>query len=89
MILDSPLLLSSTLLPTPTNISCPYNRYFRKINVDPDSIWLDLCHESDQAKKYCCLFLETYTKKSLRKFLVLGPQEVEIRRALNSAASVT
>jgi hypothetical protein len=56
--------------------------------VDPDSIWLDLCHESDKAKNYCRLFLETYTKKSLRKFLVLGPKEFEIRRALNSAASV-
>jgi hypothetical protein len=89
MILESPLPLSSTPLPTPANVLCLYNSYFKKINVDPDSIWLGLCHESDQAKNYCRLFLETYTKNSLRKFLVLGPKEYEIRRALNSAASVT
>ena len=74
-------------MPTLANIICPYS-YFKKINVDPDSIWLDLCLESDQAKNYCCLFLETYVRKSVRKFLVLGPKEYEHRRALNTASAV-
>jgi hypothetical protein len=70
------------------DLLCPYRFFKTALQVDPDSIWLDLCLESDKAKNYCRLFLRRYVEKAKRKFLVLGPQEYEYRRALNSAASV-
>ena len=37
----------------------------------------------------CRLFLESYIKNTKNTFVVLGPQETERRRTVNSAATVT
>ena len=57
--------------------------------ADHDAIWLDLCQGSQQAMHLCRLFLESYVKNTKKTFVVLGPQETERRRTVNSAASVT
>lgn len=59
------------------------------LQVDPDSIWLDLCLASETAKDYCRVFLRAYVENSERRYPVLGPQEYEYRRTVNTASSVT
>jgi hypothetical protein len=64
-------------------------RYFKIVwDIHPDTIWLDLCLDPNEAKDYSRVFLRHYVENSKRKVLVLGPKESEERRALNSAASV-
>jgi hypothetical protein len=68
-------------------ISC---RYFTDIvQIDPDSVWLDLCRGTEQAKNYCRVFLRSYVVDSERAFVTLGPEEYEFRRTVNSASSIT
>ncbi|KAF2731199.1 hypothetical protein EJ04DRAFT_16250 [Polyplosphaeria fusca] len=71
-----------------------FNEVFKEIDpdqiwTDPDSIWLDLCRGTEHAKNYCRLLLRSYVEESVEKFVVLGPEEYEWRRTVNSASSVT
>jgi hypothetical protein len=66
------------------------SRYFKDVvNIDPDQIWIDLCDGTEMAIARCQSFLTACIENSFRKFVVLGPEEYEYRRTLNSATSVT
>jgi hypothetical protein len=72
----------------------PASRYFgygdeNVVRADPDQIWIDLCHGTEQAVAYCQAFFRSCIENSVRKFVILGPREHEYRRTLNSAAAVT
>ncbi|KAI6544139.1 hypothetical protein MCOR05_002642 [Pyricularia oryzae] len=67
--------------------------FFQEVyQIDPDQIWLDLCHRrSDahvKAKDYCRLFLDDYVKYSDRPVVCLGPEETKLERAVTAAWSV-
>jgi hypothetical protein len=72
-----------------------FSRYFgydeekNIVRADPDQIWIDLCHGTEQATAYCRSFFRSCIENSWRKFVILGPREHEYRRTLNSAAAVT
>jgi hypothetical protein len=60
------------------------------MGIDPDQVWLDLCHGTDDAKDYCRVFLHNYVvEQSKQRFVILRPEESEVRRTVNSASSVT
>ncbi|KAF2473896.1 uncharacterized protein BDR25DRAFT_125887 [Lindgomyces ingoldianus] len=69
-----------------TRCLCRYASEVLKIN--PDSVWLDLCRNSDEAKDYCRVFLRSYVVESVRPFPILGSQEYELRRTMTTASAV-
>jgi 6-pyruvoyl-tetrahydropterin synthase len=59
------------------------------VGINPDQIWLDLCLGKEDAKSHCRVFLTSRVVQSKQYFVVLGPEEYEHRRTMNSASSVT
>ncbi|KAF2740766.1 hypothetical protein EJ04DRAFT_558741 [Polyplosphaeria fusca] len=63
--------------------------YFTDVmQIDPNQIWLGLCHGTEDAINYCRLYLNSYVEDSVQKFVVLRPEEYESRRTVNSASTV-
>ena len=56
--------------------------------MDSNQIWLGLCLGTEDAINYCRLYLHNYVEDSVQKFVVLGPEEYEYRRTVNSASTV-
>lgn len=56
--------------------------------VDPDQLWVDLCQNDFNAKRYCMAFLKLYVKCSVRKRLTLGPEEYIEETAVKSCRSL-
>ncbi|OAG09319.1 uncharacterized protein CC84DRAFT_1171913 [Paraphaeosphaeria sporulosa] len=63
--------------------------YFTNVmQMDPNQIWLGLCLGTEEAINYCRLYLHNYVEDSVQKFMVLGPEEYEYRRTVNTASIV-
>ncbi|KAF4632838.1 hypothetical protein G7Y89_g5286 [Cudoniella acicularis] len=63
--------------------------YFRRVlKIDPDSIWLDLCLNSDLATSRCRAFLRGYVEDSVQEVPTLGPEETAKKRTITSANSL-
>jgi hypothetical protein len=58
----------------------------RKIN--PDTIWHGLCLGDPLATAWCKAYLTNRVKKSVRRVMVLEPEEFQEKRMLNCASSV-
>ncbi len=83
---------SLSCVPNPllTAILCSYF-YHLLDRIDPDSIWLDLCSNSDLAdlaKDKCRAFLQAYVRESAETVLVLGPEETASKPTVTSAYSL-
>ncbi|KAK0754455.1 hypothetical protein B0T18DRAFT_399203 [Schizothecium vesticola] len=65
-----------------------WNRYFLDNKVDPDEIWTGLCKGEKNAITWCKTFFSDYVENSVRRVLVLGPEEYEDRRILNHVSSL-
>jgi hypothetical protein len=63
-------------------------RYFRERNIDPDTIWAGLCEGRREAAAWSQAFFSDYVEHSVRSVMVLGPEEYEDGRMLNSATTV-
>jgi hypothetical protein len=68
---------------------CFRNRHENVIRAGPDQIWIGLCHGTEEAIAYFQAFFKGCIENSARKCVVLGPQEFEYKRTLNSGAAVT
>lgn len=62
--------------------------YFKRLNIDPDEIWLDLCYNKDNAKDLARAFLTEYVQESQDATVVLGPEERIEQRSVTSALSL-
>jgi hypothetical protein len=63
--------------------------YWRSVlEIDPDSIWLDLCLNSDLATSRCRAFLRGYVEDSVQEIPTLGPEETVKKRTITSANSL-
>lgn len=62
-------------------------RYFHDLGVDPDRIWIGLCEGDKEATGWSMAFFSDYVEYSKRMVMVLGPQEYEERRMVNSAGT--
>ncbi len=82
------LLLLPPQPPSPEPLLSLHSRYFRGKEIDPDSVWFGLCERERTATAWCQTFLSDYVEHAVRSVMVLGPEEYEDRRVLNSAATV-
>jgi hypothetical protein len=62
-------------------------RYFRDNGINPDTIWTGLCEGDREATSWSMVFFLDYVEYSKRMVMVLGPQEYEKRRMVNSAST--
>ncbi len=62
-------------------------RHFRDNGIDPDTIWTGLCEGDREATSWPMAFFSDYVEYSKRMVMVLGPQEYEKRRMVNSAST--
>jgi hypothetical protein len=65
-----------------------HSRYFNKCNVNPDMIWCGLCLGDPLATVWGKAFLSDRVENSVKRVMVLGPEEYEEKRMLNCASSV-
>ena len=66
----------------------PSSYFTNVLQIDPNKIWLGLCLGEKKSMDLCRLYLQSYVKDSMQRVPVLGPQESEDRRTVNSASSV-
>jgi hypothetical protein len=64
----------------------PCSRYFQERRIDPDTIWIGLCEGDEKATAWSKAFFSDYVEHSVRRVIVLGPEEYVDRRMLNSAS---
>jgi hypothetical protein len=64
------------------------SRYFHDRGIDPDTIWIGLCEGNGTATAWSKAFFSDYVEQSVRRVMVLGPEEYEDKRMLNSASTV-
>jgi len=62
--------------------------YFRKREVDPDTIWIGLCEGDKEAIARTKGFFSDYVEDSVRLAMVLGPEEYVEKWIVNSASTV-
>jgi hypothetical protein len=65
-----------------------YSRYFTKCERDPDTTWYGLCDGDPVSVAWTKAFLSDRVEKSVRRVMVLGPEEYKEKRMLNCASSV-
>ena len=63
-------------------------RYFNKREVDLDEIWCGLCLGDNTATAWSKAFLSDCIENSVKKVIVLRPEEYKERRMLNCASSI-
>jgi hypothetical protein len=66
----------------------PCSRYFHERSIDPDTIWIGLCEGDGTATAWSKAFLSDYVEHSVRRVMVLEPEEYVEKRMLNSASTV-
>ena len=64
------------------------SRYFHDRNIDPDTIWIGLCEGDKTVTAWSKAFFSDYVEHSVRRVIVLGPEEYVDKRTLNSASTV-
>jgi len=63
--------------------------YWRSVlEIDLDSIWLDLCLNSDLATSRYQAFLKAYVEDSVQEVPTLRPEETAKKRTITSANSL-
>ncbi|KAB5572287.1 hypothetical protein GE09DRAFT_1216851 [Coniochaeta sp. 2T2.1] len=70
-----------------------WNYFFKEVyttnKADLEEVWFRLCHDDEQAKFNCKVFLQWYVKKSGSREVCLGPAEYEWKREVTSAITLT
>ena len=57
-------------------------------SIDPDTIWIGLCEGDETATAWSKAFFSDYIEHSVRRVMVLGPEEYVDKRMINSASTV-